>query len=626
MAYLNLVFKGAHSNTLYSAYYDGTAWHGNTKIQDQPGQLTPESTLNPGSCLYNNRLYLVYKGADSPHLYMAYYDGVKWYGDHKISSLPGGISPQSDSSPSLVVFRNLLYAVYKGNDTSDLYIAWFDGTRWYGDVRIAEQPGELSPQTDHGIDLVSFNNLLYLVYKGAHSNELYTAWFDGQTWSGNTRIRDQAGQLTPESNYNPGTAVFNGNLYLVYKGAHANELYTSWFDGHTWYGNTKVRDQAGTLAPESNYNPGVVVFNNRLYLIYKDAHSNTLYSAHFDGTAWSGNTAISQQPGGIAPACHYNPDLDFLPTAPGAMARWLREVPDATPIGDINVPGTHDSAAINTTFKTPYACHNTSLGQQLDSGVRLLDLRLKVKEADASYGFVTCHGNIGAHEYQSFDSALQECQKFLTSNPTEFVAMSLKVDDWNGATNKPAAYAALAALLQRYPVFSSRTMPSLRQVRGRIYLLNRMTEDLALGVPVGWSDNTTGSWASASPAREFRLYVQDQYEGLPVLDSEAAKLAVFTAAFDKTGPGEMLLNVASATYAGIFGVYMTAHVLGYLGARPAAKRPARLGWALFDYETTTSQTNLHGFLSVVQLIIASNFHYRGYEAAFRVIGDGKDEL
>jgi len=626
MAYMNFVFKGAHSNTLYSAYYDGITWHGHQKIRDQPGQLDPRSDLDPASCFYNNRLYVVYKAADSTHLYMAYHDGLKWYGDHRISRLRGGISPQSDSHPSLVVFNNLLYAVYKGNATDDIYVAWFDGTAWYGGVRIADQPGKIFATTDAGLDIVAFNSLLYLVYKGAHSTELSTAWFDGRTWYGHTRIRDQAGELAPESSANPGTAVFNGNLYLVYKGARSDALSTAWFDGHVWYGNTKIRDQVGELTPGSGCNPGVRVFNNRLYLLYKAGPSRTLYSAYFDGSSWSRRTEIEAQPGGLGPAFASNPARDLPPELAGATASWLQAVPDATLIADINLPGTHDSAAINTSFETPYACHNTSLLQQLDGGVRVLDIRLKVKQAGASYRFVTCHGDADANEYQSLDSAMQDCARFLAGHPTEFVAMALRVDNWNGATDRDAARAALAGVLHGYPVFAHRDMPSLRQVRGRIYLLNRIDDDLALGVPVGWPDNTPGCWAPANARRAFKLYVQDQHDGLPVLGAESAKLATFTAALARTGRGELLWNVASAGRAGTSGVAIVARLLAYLGARPAPRRPARLGWALFDYETARCQTNRYGLLDVVQLIIASNFGYRGYEAAFRVIGDGSDEL
>lgn len=224
---------------------------------------------------------------------------------------------------------------------------------------------------------------------------------------------------------------------------------------------------------------------------------------------------------------------------------WLSFIPDSIQIGDINLPGTHDSAAINLIIPTPYACHKHSITDQLCGGIRLLDVRLKVNKNDTQYAFATCHGDLGSstgfNEYQSFPSLLQECKTFLTANGSEMIVMSLKVDDWNGyGFDQDNVLNALYALIYTYPITCSKDMQTLGEVRGRIVLYNRINDDLRFGVPVHWDDNTPGSLAQGSPHRSFGVYVQDQYRGLPTFGASAYKLNLVTSAIDQSKARQLL--------------------------------------------------------------------------------------
>jgi len=630
---LGFAYKGEGSNTLYTASFNGQTWLGNTPISSEPGGIAPQSDLNPGVASFLNQLYLVYKGAGTTDLYMAYYSGAsaKWYGNVAIKTMLGGITPASDAAPSLVVFNSLLYAVYKEAGSNDIYLSWFDGQTWYGNIAIKNMPGALTSQTNRGLYPAVYNGLLYLVYKDAGSNTFYAAWFDGTTWSGNIKISSQPGGISPESNYNPAVVVFNGKLYIVYKDQSSNKLYTAWFNGTTWSGNTTISSQPGGISPESNYTPGVLVFNGFLYLVYKGEGSNTLYSARFDGTTWSGNTTISSQPGGLSPESNYNPELALLPFAPGEQLSWLGQMPDSTLICDLNLPGTHDSAAINTGIYTPYARHFSSLTQQLDSGVRVLDIRLQVVPEGSTYSFMTCHGNIGlgmeTNVYQSFVSALNECKQFLESNSSEFVVMSLKIDDWNNvAVGTTGVYTALQNVLVSYPVFqASTTMPALSQVRGKIYLVNRVNNDLSLGIPWTYTDNTPFQQVIIEGQNNwgFNAFVQDAWKWLAPTEPPAAaeKLSIFVQVQGKISSGDLLMNFASGVYGpeSLLVLDIKGGWLGQLGQSAASQRPTLLGWSLFDYETTAYRTDTYGMVNVVQMIIASNSGYAGYGGTFKMI-------
>lgn len=302
---------------------------------------------------------------------------------------------------------------------------------------------------------------------------------------------------------------------------------------------------------------------------------------------------------------------------------WLKDVDDQELIGNINLPGTHDSAAINRYLTTPYACHSNTLSEQLRNGIRLLDIRLSVHEKSGQFSFITCHGDIGiwgSNEFQTLSSALDECSSFLSANDSEFMAMTLKVDDWNGITNKQGAYTALESLINGFPNTKSSSMPKLVDVRGKIFFMNRITNDLQFGVPIDWSDNTPGSNAYSNTQRSYELYVQDQYNGLGGVTDSATriKLELFTAAIPVTTPGQMLLNYASAVQVGLLGVYIMPSLLQYFGNNQSSDRPARLGWSLFDYVSTTYPTNEYGQMNVIDMIISSNFSYKGYEKPFTV--------
>ena len=623
MEHLNLVYKGAHSNSLYTAYFDGSSWHGNTQISSQPGSVDPQSNYNPGVVVFNNWLYLIYKAAGNNDLCCAWHDGTKWNGGIRIGQMLGGISPQSPYSPNVAVFNGLLYITYLAPNASDVYTAWFDGTTWYGNLPISRQDGGISPKSAYNPAVCTYRNRLYIVYPGTFSSDLYFAYFDGIRWFGNAKISSQPGGISPASSYSPGICVYNNRLYIVYLGSFFRDMYTAYFDGSRWHGNTTISSQPGGVSPASNYNPAMDVYRGKLYLAYKGSHSNSLYTAEYDGSAWSGNTTISSQPGGINPGTNYNPGIAVSATIPGVQVDWLERVPDATLIGDINLPGTHDAAAINSSISTPYACHNVSISKQLEYGIRILDVRLKVKKSGSSYRFVTCHGDIGFNEYQPFPSLMDECKAFLQANAKETIVMSLKVDDWNEqGGNKDAVYTALQNLLSRYPTVVPGSMPTLGSVRGKIVLLNRINNSMSLGVPISWQNNTSGSMADS----RYPIYVQDQYEDLPLVGSVGQKCTLVTTAFQQKNGGNTVLNFASATWYGVFGVYIMGDLLDYFGSQPARGRPARFGWIMFDYAFNKYNTDTYGDLDIVSIVIASNFGYQGYGKRFKVVDDGREDL
>ncbi len=302
---------------------------------------------------------------------------------------------------------------------------------------------------------------------------------------------------------------------------------------------------------------------------------------------------------------------------------WLSHISDDTLISEINLPGTHDTAAISTRFN-PYACHRFSVTDQLGGGIRLMDVRLKVKKSEEGrYEFTTCHGNVGSglgfNEFQCFPSLLKECSDFLEGHKSETVLTLLKIDDWNGhEDDKEAVFSALSDLLDRYPTIRKKSAPKLEEIRGKILLFNRINEDFRLGTPIIWDDNTPGSWAHLSPDRCYDVYVQDQYKGLPDSGATEEKLEKVISAFTKKSNENVVWNFASATWYGIFGIYIMSGLLSAFGKGTAAERWRHFGWILFDYPFEKYRTDQYGDLDIVAMIIASNDAYREFPERFKV--------
>jgi hypothetical protein len=301
-------------------------------------------------------------------------------------------------------------------------------------------------------------------------------------------------------------------------------------------------------------------------------------------------------------------------------------------ISEMSIAGTHDAAAINASMHTPYACHYKTITEQLYGGIRLLDVRIKVKQSQNSYEFATCHGDIGSslglNEYQSLQSLLDECDKFLKTYPSEFIVMTLKIDDWGGHKDDAnTVFNALNSVLHKAQNrYCSNTVPKVSEVRGKIVFLSRLDlgEHTRFGMPITWTDNTAGEAVKPNDYRKCELYVQDKYKGLSSPE-ETEKLGLVKAALKNKTGSNLLLNFASATKYLIGGVYIGKGLLSYFGETPASERQKKLGWTLFDYESTKYTTSPYGEITIVDLYIDANRGYKVFQNKFIVTGEN-DEL
>ncbi|MFD8146043.1 phosphatidylinositol-specific phospholipase C [Streptomyces sp. NPDC059708] len=159
------------------------------------------------------------------------------------------------------------------------------------------------------------------------------------------------------------------------------------------------------------------------------------------------------------------------PAARGVAGRtlgtqdWMAGLGDSTPLPRMTIPGTHDSGARQGGLYV--ACQNTSIAEQLDSGIRFLDVRCRVTGGSFAIHHAAFFQNL------MFGDVLVACWNFLAAHPSETVLMRVKQEY---STESDATFRAVFDDYLDHrgwrPLFHiADTLPALGQARGKVVLL-----------------------------------------------------------------------------------------------------------------------------------------------------------
>ncbi|MER5499032.1 phosphatidylinositol-specific phospholipase C [Streptomyces sp. NPDC002561] len=144
---------------------------------------------------------------------------------------------------------------------------------------------------------------------------------------------------------------------------------------------------------------------------------------------------------------------------------WMAAVPDGTELRALTIPGSHDSGA---RYGGPWTeCQNTTIAEQLNSGIRFLDVRCRVTGGS----FAIHHG--ASYQNLMFGDVLGACWDFLAAHPTETVLMRVKQE------YSEESDATFRAVFDDYldnrgwrPLFRiDGALPTLGAARGKVVLL-----------------------------------------------------------------------------------------------------------------------------------------------------------
>jgi hypothetical protein len=202
-----------------------------------------------------------------------------------------------------------------------IWFTAFDGKNWViPDIPVSQNGHSL---TSAAPALAVYNGLLYLAYRGATSGDLWYNVFDGSAWRANDIKITQGGHT--RTSRRPALAGYNGKLYLAYRGADSDELWYNVFDGASWLANDIKITQSGHT--RTSHGPALAEYNGKLYLAYRGAGSDDLWYNVFDGSSWltndikitlSGHTRTSEGPALAA----YNGKLYLAYRGAGSDDLW----------------------------------------------------------------------------------------------------------------------------------------------------------------------------------------------------------------------------------------------------------------------------------------------------------------
>jgi len=286
---------------------------------------------------------------------------------------------------------------------------------------------------------------------------------------------------------------------------------------------------------------------------------------------------------------------------------WMSGVVDTTPLSQMSIPGTHESCALYGGGTTQ--CQFRSIGQQLELGIRFLDVRCAYAD-DLPADFYIYHG--GIYQKIQFSNVQQQCVEFLTNHPNEVILMNVQ-QEHSGVDSQTfeITFKAAVAPFGNHWLWPDQ-IPTLEACRGKIILVRTWLPSEVAGLEWngfainGMSYNrffeTQNDWSNWSDTAEKVAQVE-QYLKL--------------AADGRAGPNRIYLNFLSraGAYVGTYAKEMNDIILKYLQTT-LTDTSKRLGTLPIDFVSNTGTAGKAGCLE--DLIIRRNPFKPGYSFAYSV--------
>lgn len=182
-------------------------------------------------------------------------------------------------------------------------------------------------------------------------------------------------------------------------------------------------------------------------------------------------------------------------------ADWMASLDNNTSLREVNMPGSHDTMALYSIGDLAGQCQSLSLKDQLNLGVRFLDIRLKEEndKLKVVHGFVD--------QKATFKQVTDIVESFLNKHPSEFLIMSIK-EEANSSNSNLSFEDSLKTYLDNEIYLKNNSLPEkLGDIRGKVVLLSRY-RNATIGIPCfnEWKDSISFT------INETDIYVQDTYK------------------------------------------------------------------------------------------------------------------
>ncbi|MBQ7739980.1 MAG: phosphatidylinositol-specific phospholipase C domain-containing protein [Eubacterium sp.] len=197
--------------------------------------------------------------------------------------------------------------------------------------------------------------------------------------------------------------------------------------------------------------------------------------------------------------------------------RWLNEIDGGKSLFSLNLPATHNSAA-RFVKGALIRCQDMSIKEQLESGIRVFDLR--VKSEGERLVLVHSFANIYSDEkYKSvmhLGEIIADFNEFLNNNPSETVVLQFKND--SEKEQQKCIDILKSRYIERGSWYLEPDVPTLNQARGKIVLLRRCIDAKdSLGIDVSlWVDQgKREAKALLLQSKSGGFLIQDRYSYSP---------------------------------------------------------------------------------------------------------------
>ncbi|MDW7690612.1 phosphatidylinositol-specific phospholipase C [Flammeovirgaceae bacterium SG7u.111] len=278
-----------------------------------------------------------------------------------------------------------------------------------------------------------------------------------------------------------------------------------------------------------------------------------------------------------------------------SLSNWMGAIDGNLILSQFTIPGTHDSGARfdHAILSGTAKCQDLTIGQQLESGTRFLDIRCR-----HYYDSFTIHHGV-VYQQMNFDDVLNYCFNFLDANPSETIIMSVKkehTDEGNTQSFEATFDGYVAANPNRW--YLAENVPALKDVRGKIVLLRRFG---ASNIPKGinasaWQDNTTFEMNTS----QANIKVQDKYT-VPNNNDKWNDVEGLLNEAKANSSDKLYINFESGYKPGWFGIPSIPTVSNFINPKIEGyftpQKYGRFGILVMDFAESTKNN----------LIVQSNF-------------------
>ncbi len=154
---------------------------------------------------------------------------------------------------------------------------------------------------------------------------------------------------------------------------------------------------------------------------------------------------------------------------------WLSEKDGKKELFSLNIPATHDSSTNFVQFSYIAKCQNLSIYEQLNLGIRALDIRVQIKKGRLKMVHSIAKVFTDSKHFRQMDlsDVLEQCYAFLEKNSTETIIFMFKNDNSKNFEKSFDILYNTYIKENKSKWFLENRSPLLKEARGKIVLLRR---------------------------------------------------------------------------------------------------------------------------------------------------------